>query len=161
MLLKYFVIIFLSSLAIANPKDDRCWTSESNPATLTPYTSQAEWRNDLTKWQRLKPPQASLIHLAKAYAVVYKSEKAKAASFSNDKLAHCYVGCRLTQETNFRTSRFIGWLKEDFDLTDCKMSSHFDPVDYQATVFGSEAGKDKKINCETVCLILIQSLNSL
>ena len=75
--------------------------------------------------------------LMKAYNV-YTKEKKIADSLKNDKKAHCYMGCRIAQEVNFKTAEYVGWMKEDQDIRDCKASTHFDEADFVATVKGAE-----------------------
>ncbi len=154
---RILIFLFLSQFVFAETTDSLCWTKEENPKTLKPYTSQAEWSVDLETWSRKQQPQFNVIQLIKAYGV-YKKELPKAQTFPNDKMEHCFIGCRISQETNLKTARYVGWLKEDLDLTDCKLTTHFDPKDFTATLRGAEAGQNKKVKCEDVCPSLIETL---
>ncbi|MBL7556738.1 MAG: hypothetical protein JNM24_13030 [Bdellovibrionaceae bacterium] len=158
MKLKLLVFIFLSHLSLALAEtDDLCWTKEENSATKQPYSSFNEWDNDVFEWKRKYHAQFNLVLLVKAFSA-YSKERAKASSFGNDKIAHCYIGCRIAQRTDFRTSRFAAWYKEFKDITDCNMDTHFETKDYEATLLGAEAGRNKKTNCELVCPSLIEKL---
>lgn len=71
----------------------------------------------------------------------------------SDKLAHCYIGCRISQETNYHTADYVGWLKEDRDISDCRGQSYFDEEDYRATVRGAQFGESQPDapSCERAC----------
>ena len=152
MLKSVLVLITLSNLALAsNGANDLCWTKEENPATKQPYTSHEEWDNDVKAWKMKSHLNTNIVNLAKAFRL-YSNEKAKANSFGHDKVAHCYMGCRLSQGINYNTSDYLAWYKELKDVTDCSLDSHFEEADYVATVLGANAGKDKSIQCEAYCL---------
>ncbi len=147
------VFLFLT-ISIADFANDLCWTKEKNPATKQPYSSYKEWEADVHAWKQKQTVQLNVIQLARAYSV-YKIEKEKANSFGYDKIAHCYIGCRVSQVTNYKTAQFMAWYKEMQDITDCSLESHFEHADYDATLIGAEAGKNKSILCEDVCSDLI------
>jgi hypothetical protein len=52
----------------------------------------------------------------------------------NDKWLHCYIGCRIAEETNNETAEYAGWYKENRDLTDGNPRTRFDEADYDATI---------------------------
>lgn len=117
-----------------------CFTQEENPVTTKIYTSAEEYNSAVQEWKFREPRNPGIISLARAYAV-YSSEKDAAAKISHDKLAHCYMGCRISQEVNFRTAEYVGWLKEDKDIKDCNKNTHFDESDFDATVDGAQRGQ--------------------
>lgn len=82
------------------------------------------------------------IDLMRAYSL-YKKEKAQAEKLGNDKRAHCFLGCRISQHTDYHTADYVGWLKEDRDISDCNPRSHFDEEDYRATVRGAQIGESQ------------------
>jgi hypothetical protein len=152
------LLLSLCELAFANANyDDLCWTHEENPATLKPYSSQSEWESTVKNWNRQQHLQLNILSLLNALKV-YKQDKAKSATFGNDKIAHCYIGCRISQKTSFKTARFVAWYKESIDLADCELGSHFEPADYEATVRGAHLGKNKSVSCEKECPALIEKL---
>jgi hypothetical protein len=53
------------------------------------------------------------------------------------------VGCRISQEVNYRTAEYVGWYKEDQDIKDCNKSTHFDVADFDATVEGAQMGQSQ------------------
>jgi len=152
-MLKHILTLFiLSNIALADSGvEDWCWTKEENPATKQPYTSHEEWDNDVIAWKKKTHSSTNIVNFIKAYGI-YSKEKAKANSFGHDKIAHCYMGCRLSQSINFKTADYLAWYKELKDITDCSMDSHFEDADYVATIVGARAGQDKSIQCEAFCL---------
>ncbi|MBL7545738.1 MAG: hypothetical protein JNL11_18100 [Bdellovibrionaceae bacterium] len=142
-------LFFLSTLR-AFAADDLCWTKEEDPNSKQPYASLHIWQHERSHWLRFQKSQYNIIELVKAYQV-YKQERDRANAFRDDKLAHCFIGCRVSQTTSLRTARYIGWLKEARDLTDCKIETHFEIADYEATVKGAMFGENKKVNCEQAC----------
>ena len=95
-------------------------------------------------------PQAGAVQLAMAYAI-YKSEKEKSLSLGNDKVAHCYIGCRVAKKISVRTTRYMGWYKEMQDITDCRKATHFEGRDYIATVSGAKAPGSSSDACVKYC----------
>ena len=61
------------------------------------------------------------------------------------------MGCRIAEGTNLETAQYIAWNKEQDDLTDCKISTHFEINDYEATVDGAKQAASADI-CEKYCL---------
>jgi len=131
-------LLLMTSLAAAAPV--ACHTQEINPGTLEPYSTAQAYNAVVKNWQSRQPDHPGMISLGKAFAV-YRSEKATLNKMRNDKQAHCYAGCRISQEVNYRTAEYVAWLKEDRDVKDCKKTSHFDNLDFIATVDGAQLGQ--------------------
>lgn len=145
----------LSVILPAALADELCWTKEANPTTGQPYSSHSEWDNEVQSWKQKQPVQLNIFQLARAYAI-YKNEHATANGFKNDKLAHCYIGCRISQTVSYKTAIFLAWYKEHLDLTDCELNSHFEYKDYDATLIGAHAGKNKSTECASACPSLLE-----
>ena len=147
-------MIFLISIFFLSPSlfasEERCWRSEINPATKKIYASEAAWHAELQRWKALEPKAPSLDQLFRAYEI-YKSEKSAAQKLKNDKVKHCYIGCRIAQDLNFESARYVGWYKETQDLEDCKRNTRFEEKDYEATVFGANLQVTGKEACVDSC----------
>jgi hypothetical protein len=143
------LIIFFSHLALSAPV--ACWTNEINQKTLNPYASEAEYKNDLLNWLN-QSSEVNPFMLVRAYQV-YVQEKARALTLESDKMSHCYMGCRMRQETNFKTVRYVAWLKEKKDLTDCDPNTHFEVKDFEATILGGALEVPTAADCVTTCRI--------
>jgi len=145
----FLVLSLLSSSAFAAAE---CYTQEFNPQTNKPFTSVAEYNSARKEWQAKAPESPNMFSLAKAYAI-YTSEKNAALKIGNDKNAHCYIGCRISQEASYRVAEYVGWLKEDRDLKDCNPNTHFDESDYEATTTGAHLGESQvdADGCAAVC----------
>lgn len=131
---------------------EACFSQEESPETLKPFTSVEEYNSVVQEWKYREPRSPGLVALARAYAV-YSSEKAVTAKITGDKRAHCYVGCRISQEVDYRTAEYVGWYKEDKDIKDCNKNSHFDIADFDATADGAQLGQsqpDRK-GCMAAC----------
>lgn len=129
-----------------------CYEQEYNMKTRKVFSSQSEYDDAVREWQDRHPGGASPISLWRAYNI-YKKEQQKALRLGNDKRAHCYVGCRIAQEIDLHTADYVGWYKEERDLSDCNIKSHFDEVDYVATLKGAEVGEQQRdaATCERAC----------
>jgi hypothetical protein len=146
-----FTFIYFISMA-AQAQQGMCFKQEINPATSKPFTSEQEWQNELDNWEEAAPRTAGLLSLWKAYSL-FTNEKDMARKMGTDKTAHCYLGCRISQETDYETADYVGWLKEQRDLKDCNINTHFDDLDYKATQKGAELGEtqiDAK-SCQEAC----------
>lgn len=143
--------------ANSDSNNDRCWTQEKNSETRRPYSSAGVWEDDVTAWKNKPRPGLNPLSLLKVLSV-YSDEKAKTASFKNDKIAHCYLGCTITQKVDFKMALYVAWYKEMTDLTDCQMNTHFEYKDYTATVLGAEKGKSSSVQCDKICPTLVRSL---
>lgn len=135
----FFFLVLISQTAFAQGE---CFQSEVNPLTRKIYASSEVYTEHLREWTTLAPASPGLFVLAKAYGI-YSREKDFTNKLKNDKRAHCYIGCRLSQEIDYRTAEYVGWLKEDRDLKDCKKATHFDSADYKATRVGATLGESQ------------------
>lgn len=147
----FIVMLGFSSLAQAQKK--LCFQNEIDPRTGRTFFSENEHQDLRAAWLDKSPGITNPFSLMKAYAI-YKNEKAYAQSLGSDKLSHCYLGCRISQATNYQTADYVGWLKEDRDLTDCKANSQFDEEDYIATIKGAQFGETQSepATCARACL---------
>ena len=145
----FLFILLMSAQAFA---ESECYTQEINPCTNKVYASLEQYNTDKQEWASIAPESPGLFALAKAYGI-YSREKDFANKLRNDKRAHCYIGCRLSQEMNYRVAEYVGWLKEDRDIKDCNKSTHFDPADYKATRAGATFGESQTdaAGCVAVC----------
>lgn len=140
--MKIWIVIFslISSTAFA---DSLCYQSEGDPRTGKAFSTDQDYQDELERWQSKAPGTPNPFALFKAYNV-YKSEKDYAGSMKSDKRAHCYMGCRISQSTSYKTADYVGWLKEDRDLKDCSRKTHYDEQDYVATLRGAQFGESQK-----------------
>lgn len=131
-----------------------CYKQEINPKTKYKFRSQAEYDEALTDWNTKRPETGVLpLFLARAYKI-FAEEGAAAKKYGTDKTAHCYIGCRISQETDSYTADMAGWLKEFWDIRDCKITTHFDEADFEATKVGGQLGEinvDAE-SCKVACL---------
>jgi|GEM_PF-1336547 hypothetical protein len=155
-MLKVIIFSFTALLSVqAFAVEGECFRSEINPKTQKVYTSEKVYQADIDQWQTRAPESPGMAALMKAYNIFTK-EKKIADSLKNDKKAHCYIGCRISQDVNFKTAEYVGWMKEDQDIRDCKAGTHFDELDLIATIKGAEFGQtaaDAKAcltSCQTV-----------
>ncbi|MBY0386153.1 hypothetical protein K2X05_13420, partial [bacterium] len=100
------------------------------------YTED-QWYEHLEKWENKAPPSPGLLSLFKAHQT-YKKELSTAQKLKNDKKKHCYIGCRIAQDTSLDVSTYVGWLKESEDIQDCDKKTFFEPLDFKSTVDGAE-----------------------
>ena len=145
--LSFYTILFLCLLNIAcstSAKANTCWQNEADPLTQKPFQSEYDYNNLKKNWNSQKPVTPNPFQLIKAFAT-YKKEQSTADAFKNDKAAHCYIGCRIAQDTNYECADYAGWKKENDDLTDCQLQSYFEEEDYLATIAGANAGKDNPV----------------
>ena len=131
----FFVFHFLVLMASAS---DMCWEQERNPYSKATYT-EAEWQEHTQAWDERQPEEPSLLSLFWAHQT-YKQELETANTLKNDKRKHCYIGCRIAQDTSLEVSTYVGWLKESEDLSDCNRKTLFETLDYQSTIEGAEQG---------------------
>jgi hypothetical protein len=150
-LMKFLFLLFSLLSFVANAQDDLCFNKEINPSTKKPYANVKVWQADLDAWNKSAPGNPYTSDLLKAYDI-YKREYKKTLSFKKDKVQHCYMGCKIAQEVNLKTTTYVGWYKEQEDLTDCKLTTHFEQLDFTATVDGGLLGASSKtVNCEIEC----------
>lgn len=136
-----FIFILMASFQ-AHAADPLCYQKERNPNTRQTFASEDEYQQFRERWADLSPGVGNPFALIKAYNI-YKKEKAAAQKMRSDKLAHCYIGCRISQETSYHTADYVGWLKEDRDISDCSPNTRFDEEDYRATVRGAQFGESQ------------------
>jgi hypothetical protein len=139
-----FLYVNLASAQVA------CWKSELNYKTNKIYVSQKVYQAHLKHWMGFNKANPNPYFLSQAY-LTYKNEIKKTQKFSSDKVKHCYMGCRIAAETNLETAEYTAWNKEKDDLTDCKVRTHFELVDYQSTVDGAK-NAGVSAHCEQYCL---------
>lgn len=146
------LLILLTSSLSAMAAKPLCYQQEIHPHTGKVFQSQQEYEGFLADWSRQEPPPANPFFLMKAYGI-YNREKAVSLSLGNDKTAHCYLGCRISMDVNLKTAIYVGWLKEQRDITDCNRSSSFETADYDATVHGAEMGTSLRSaeECQRAC----------
>ncbi len=145
-------IIFILSLFLVSISwaQTACWKSELNYRTNKLYTNEKSYQADLKNWMAFNKANPSPYFLSQAY-MTYKKEIKKTQKFTKDKVKHCYMGCRISKDTNLETAEYVAWNKEKDDLTDCKVQTHFEIVDYDATVDGAQ-NPGMQAHCEQDCL---------
>lgn len=146
------VILLGLSSAIARPTNS-CFTNELSPLTNKKYKSFSEYSHEKKQWAKLKPTAlVNPVQLILAYKV-FTLEEDYAKSLSSDKAAHCYIGCRVGQETSLRTAYFMSWYKESLDLTDCNASTRFEYQDHSATIYGANLSSitSHPYDCASLC----------
>ncbi len=144
------IVLFLcveASMAAA------CWQTEIDPQTNQVFTDEATYKAVVDEWKSVQPATPSVFQQLSAYNI-YKAEKDKALSLGSDKRAHCHLGCRITQGTSVKTGIYAGWRKENDDISDCKIDTHFDELDYVATELGVNAAgriENSQAACAKFC----------
>lgn len=119
--------------------------------TLSAPECSAEARAVEAEWAALEPTRPRLRDMARA-TVLYRSEREQAMRLRGDKVRHCFIGCRLSVAINPTTGLYLGWLKEQWDLTDCDPATRFEPADERATALGVElAERIQGIDCRREC----------
>ncbi len=126
-----------------------CWQAEIDPQTHQVFNDEQTYQSVVSDWKSAKPATPSIFQQLSAYNI-YKAERDNALALGTDKRAHCYLGCRIAQGASIKTGIYAGWKKEDDDLTDCKVDTHFDELDYVATELGVNAST-KIENSQTAC----------
>lgn len=139
---KILLSIILSLATTSALAADDCYLHETNPVTKKVFASQAEYNSAVLEWKYREPQSPGLVALARAYAV-YSKERAVAEKMTRDKRAHCYMGCRISQDLDYRTAEYVAWYKEEKDIKDCKKGTHFEHADFDATVEGAQMGQSQ------------------
>lgn len=144
----FFVLFLMTQSAFAQ----ECFSNEINPRTNKIFSSAEVYQGVVQDWLSREPESPGIFTLARAYSI-YKKEQAAAQALGNDKRAHCYMGCRISQGTNYRTSEYVGWMKEDRDIKDCKKGTRFEYADFDATVVGGQFGQSQvdATGCVSIC----------
>lgn len=99
-------------------------------------------KQQMAEWNAIKPDMPALTSLWKAKNVI-DTERRYSLKLGNDKTAHCYLGCRISDETNTGTAQYVAWQKEYQDATDCNQKSLFEIADYEATLKGARRNTEK------------------
>ena len=144
----FFVFSSFSLTAFA--EIEPCWRLEINPRTEEKYNSVSDWNRAMWDWERaspLKPSPAQLFAASK----IYFAYNGQVTNWNFDKAAHCFLGCKMSQEISFQAAQYTAWFKEFGDLRDCNEHTHFGQADYNATIQGAALGQDKNMNCEQLC----------
>jgi hypothetical protein len=145
------ILSLFSALAFAQQANtNSCWKTELNYTTNKVYTSEKLYNAHRAYWSTFNKVTPDPISLSKAY-FVYKAEIKRTEKFSKDKLKHCYMGCRISKEIDLPTAKYVAWSKEMDDINDCKIKSHFEIKDYEATVDGAQNPGSPRV-CEKYCL---------
>lgn len=145
------IFYFVSVLAQAqNSQPVACWKTEINYKTNKIYTSEKAYEAHRAYWSAFNKVTPDPFSLSRAF-FVYKSEIKKTEKFSKDKVKHCYLGCRISAETDVPTTQYVAWSKEQDDITDCRVRTHFEIKDYEATVDGARHPGPPQV-CEKYCL---------
>ncbi len=132
------LVLFVANLLLSSQltfAQESCGETEINPYTGERFSSES-WNETLELWDLQEPPSASLWSLFWAHQT-YQKELVPTKTLKNDKRKHCYMGCRIAQETSIEVSVYVGWLKESEDLQDCDRKTFFEPLDYQSTIDGA------------------------
>lgn len=142
------LLLFLQFKVHSRPN---CWILERTNSNTSAFSSFTQWDSEKQSWMSCRPKSVAPYYLLSAYKI-FKRDKSIALSIGTDKQAHCYLGCKMAKEINFETARYVAWLKEYYDLIDCDSSTHFEPNDFAATVYGARQGVSlKNKSCEDLC----------
>lgn len=135
--------LLLALLFFASP----VFVSAAETNACAGYNADADAR-----WESRKPGNPGPFRLAHAY-LIYRDETDNLKRIRNDKVAHCYIGCRIAQDVDVPTVLYVAWLKEKRDLTDCRAKSHFDEADERATILGADLAPSAPdaASCLPVC----------
>lgn len=149
----FITLSIFSNLALASTASAStmaCWQKENNPTTAKRYSSASEYQAHLNFWAGKMPIIPNPLNLMNGYNL-YKTELPKMRGLSNDKVKHCYIGCRIAQETSQNTANYMGWYKERQDLTDCNPNTRFEHQDYIATAYGAKIKTNSSADCVHTC----------
>ena len=131
-LFRYLKVGSLALVAAAQSHASPAWQPLAPPSPSVAcfeaegFRSYEEWSEQIRKWRSESPPLPNPLSAAKGMQV-FKNERTFAgAQFKSDKQQHCYIGCRIAQESDFQTAQFAAWEKERRDLLDCNPTSHFE-----------------------------------
>jgi hypothetical protein len=148
-LLSLLLSALSATSAFAEPAADRsarCWQDEGFP-------TEADYRRELERWSAKGMGSPPLSQQLRAWEIYRREGKMALDHYRNDKKAHCYMGCRIAQEADYRTAEWAGWKKEYRDLSDCDARSRFEVADYDATLTGAMygLGTDSARECLEFC----------
>jgi hypothetical protein len=136
--------------SVASAVELQCYENEINYRTLKPFLSKEQHEVEKKNWDLVSRPQISIFELVHAYAI-FKMESSRAQVLKSDKAKHCYIGCVVSLSTSAKVADYLGWLKEDLDLSDCERGSLFEPADQVATSLGAKLGARDKKECALYC----------
>lgn len=141
----------ISVLSVAQAEGLQCFENEVNPQTQRRYETAAQWQSDVDAWEQRGRGLAGPLNLFWSFAS-YIREKKQAESFGSDKAAHCYIGCVIARSTRAEVADYVGWLKEQKDLSDCDPETHFEEADAIATSWGGMLVARSREECRALCV---------
>lgn len=100
------------------------------------FDSEDAYNQKVKEWDGKNPGFPGLwdAFWGREIALIIKDVWADKGGACNDKWLHCYIGCRIAEETNEDTAKYAAWYKEQNDLTDGNADTHFEEADYDATI---------------------------
>lgn len=128
----------------------QCYEKEIDYRTLKSFLSKEQHEAEKKNWDLVSRPQISVLELVHAYAI-FKMESTRSEALQSDKAKHCYIGCVVSLSPSAKVTDYLGWLKEDLDLSDCERGSLFEPADQVATSLGARLGARDKKECALYC----------
>lgn len=141
----------ISVLSVAQAEGLQCFENEVNPKTQQRYETEVQWQSDLDAWEQRGRGLAGPLNLFWSFTS-YIREKKQAESFGSDKAAHCYIGCVIARSTRAEVADYVGWLKEQKDLSDCDPETHFEEADAVATSWGGALEARSREECQVRCI---------
>ncbi|MBL7688822.1 MAG: hypothetical protein JNJ49_12375 [Bdellovibrionaceae bacterium] len=141
----------ISVLSVAHAHGPQCFENEVNPQTHQRYETAAQWQSDVDAWEQRGRGFAGPLNLFWSFTS-YVREKKQAESFGSDKAAHCYIGCVIARSTRAEVADYVGWLKEQKDLSDCDPETHFEEADALATSWGGMLEARSREECRAQCV---------
>lgn len=159
--IKTFILlaIFTASLGIASKAiaskaepaaETQCHEKEIDYRSRKPFVSKEAHSAEKQHWDATSRPQIGIFELLQAYAV-FRMERTRALALKSDKAKHCYIGCVVGLATSPKVADYLGWLKEDLDLSDCDGGTLYEPADQVATSLGARLGARDKKECAIYC----------
>ncbi len=106
---------------------------------------------NVTDWQQVEPVAPHWKMLKKFNATAIEARDYALAKHASDKVLHCLAGCFVATKLDYISGVYLGWFKELLDASDCKVNTHFEKADYEATQAGAIIGSAKN-SCESFCL---------
>jgi hypothetical protein len=131
----FIASIIFSTTVFAAPA---CYELEVDVQTKKPFEEKT-WLETIDYWNAEEPAFPGIFKLASAWSV-YKKALPEANKLKNDKLKHCYMGCKIAQNVSYETAVYVAWYKEQQDLTDCNQKTFFEVKDLESTLLGADIG---------------------
>lgn len=103
----------------------------------------------VNEWVKLQPTLPEWQLLASLEETANQARSFAQSVSENDKIRHCVAGCFIAKKLDYKSAALVGWLKELQDSSDCSKNTHFEIKDYDATVIGAKAAKNK--DCDKFC----------